>query len=88
MGKNYNYKLAKCILQTNSELDKYYYNLFRRSNMAKINESIIVVKVSELVKDSDEARPPLDAETIKQLEAVIAELTGGRAMVEIEMHNG
>ena len=38
--------------------------------MATINESIIVVKVSELVKDSDEARPPLDAETIKQPNSV------------------
>lgn len=56
--------------------------------MAKINESIIVVKVSELVRDGDEVRPPLDAETIAQLEAVIAELAGGSALVEIETHNG
>ena len=56
--------------------------------MAKINESIIVVKVSELVKDGAETSPPLDAETIAQLEAVIAELAGGQALVEIETHNG
>jgi hypothetical protein len=56
--------------------------------MAKINESTIVVKVSELVKDGADAHPPLDAETIAQLEAVIKELAGGHALVEIETHNG
>jgi hypothetical protein len=56
--------------------------------VAKINESIIVVKVSELVRDNEEVRPPLDQEMIAQLEAVIAELAGGSALVEIETHNG
>lgn len=54
--------------------------------MAKINESIIVVKVSELVKDNAESAPPLDATTIAQLEEVIRELAGGSALVEIETH--
>lgn len=56
--------------------------------MAKINETIIVVKVSELVKDTDEDRQPLDAETLAQLEEVIKQLAGGSALVEIETHNG
>lgn len=56
--------------------------------MAKINESIIVVKVSELVRDSEESHEVLDAETLAQLEAVIQELAGPNALVEIETHNG
>lgn len=56
--------------------------------MAKINESLIVVKVSELVRDGSEEREVLDAETIAQLEAVIQELAGPNALVEIETHNG
>lgn len=54
--------------------------------MAKINESIIVVKVSELVRDNEETSPVLNAEVIGQLEAVIQELSGGNALVEIETH--
>lgn len=56
--------------------------------MAKINESIIVVKVSELLKDTDEANPIFDATTLEQLEAVIRELAGPKVLVEIENHNG
>lgn len=51
--------------------------------MAKINETVIVVKVSELVKDDAETGPVLDAETIASLEAVVKELAGGNALVEI-----
>jgi len=56
--------------------------------MAKINETIFVVKVSELVRDTDETRPVLDDETMIQLEAVVKELAGSKALVEIETHNG
>lgn len=52
--------------------------------MAKINESVMVIKVSELVADSAEPQPLLDQETVEQLQAVIAELVGGNALVEIE----
>lgn len=52
--------------------------------MAKINEKIIVVKVSELLKDTDEARAILSDEVLEQLEAVIKELAGPSALVEIE----
>jgi hypothetical protein len=51
--------------------------------MAKINETILVVKVSELVKDDAETQPVMDAETIASLEAVVKELAGGNALVEI-----
>lgn len=56
--------------------------------MAKINESIIVIKVSELVKDSDTAGSPISEEAIVQLEAVVKELSGGNALVEIEKVDG
>lgn len=56
--------------------------------MAKINETIFVVKVSELVRDSDESLPVLDSEAMVQLEAVVKELAGPKALVEIETHNG
>ena len=56
--------------------------------MAKINESLIVVKVSELVRDSEESHEMLDAETLVQLEAVIQELAGPNALVEIVKDNG
>lgn len=52
--------------------------------MAKINESVIIVKVSELIADTQEAHPLLDSEVLAQLEAVISELVGGKALVEIE----
>jgi len=56
--------------------------------MAKINESVVVIKVSELVKDNEESRPALSAEAIAQLEAVVKELATGNALVEIETANG
>jgi hypothetical protein len=53
--------------------------------MAKINESIVVIKVSELVKDSEEGKPnPLTDEMVTQLHQVIQELAGPQALVEIE----
>ena len=55
--------------------------------MAKINESIIVVKVSELVNDDAPAQAPLSADAVAQLEAVVKELSGGHALVEIETVN-
>jgi hypothetical protein len=52
--------------------------------MAKINETVFVVKVSELVKDHADVRDILDEETLAQLEAIIQELAGASALVEIE----
>jgi len=55
--------------------------------MAKINETIFVVKVSELVRDDEESRPVLDNEAMAQLEAVVKELAGSNALVEIDKAN-
>ena len=52
--------------------------------MAKINESVIVIKVSELVRDGAQANPPLSEEVMAQLEEVIQQLAGPSALVEIE----
>jgi hypothetical protein len=51
--------------------------------MAKLNEEMIVIKISELLKDSDETAPILDAEMCVSLEAVIQELAGAGKLVEI-----
>ena len=52
--------------------------------MAKINETVFVVKVSELVRDSEESRPVLNDDAMTQLEAVVKELAGPKALVELE----
>lgn len=51
--------------------------------MAKLNEEMIVIKISELLKDSDESRAILDAEMCASLEAVIQELAGPGKLVEL-----
>ena len=51
--------------------------------MAKLNESVIVVKVSELLKDNQEAANILDTDTINSIEAVVQELVGLGKLVEI-----
>jgi hypothetical protein len=51
--------------------------------MAKLNEQMLVIKVSELLKDDQEAHPPLAPELIAQLEAVIGELAGAGKVVEL-----
>jgi hypothetical protein len=53
--------------------------------MAKLNESIMVIKVSELVKDNDPIMPPISPEVLAQIEQIIAELAGPSALVELEM---
>lgn len=51
--------------------------------MAKLNEQVMVIKVSELIKDDQEPRLILDEDTIGQLEAVIGELAGPGKLVEL-----
>ena len=50
--------------------------------MAKLNEEMIVIKISELLKDSDESRIILDAEMCARLEAAIQELAAAGKSVE------
>ena len=51
--------------------------------MAKLNEQMLVIKVSELLKDNQQANEILSAEILGQLEQVIAELAGPGKVVEI-----
>jgi hypothetical protein len=52
--------------------------------MAKIQEEIIVIKISQLVKNDDESAPRATAEVVAALAQVAEELVGAGAVVEIE----
>ena len=51
--------------------------------MAKLQEDTLVIKISKLIKDSDEAGTALTEELIVRLEAVVQELAGAGVLVEI-----
>jgi hypothetical protein len=51
--------------------------------MAKMHEEIIVIKMSKLIRDTDEVSGIADADTIASLEAVVQELVGAGVLVEI-----
>jgi len=52
--------------------------------MAKIQEEIIVIKVSRLLRDSEQSDTQiLGTDSVSSLEAVIQELAGANALVEI-----
>ena len=51
--------------------------------MAKLHEEIIVVKVSKLLKDTEQPAAIMAPETMASLEAVIQELAGSGVLVEI-----
>ncbi len=52
--------------------------------MAKLNEEVIVIKKSEMLKDADPVQPLLPPEMLANLEPVIGELTGRQnVMVEV-----
>jgi uncharacterized protein YpiB (UPF0302 family) len=56
--------------------------------MAKIAETVIVIKASKLLKDGDESMEVLDSEAIAQLTSVIEELAGVGVLIEIETLDG
>lgn len=51
--------------------------------MAKMNEDMVIIKVSELLKDSDEGRKILDQGIVSTIEAAVQELVGAGKLVEI-----
>tara|TARA_Y100000114_G_C11510270_1_gene208652 strand:- start:7 stop:183 length:177 start_codon:yes stop_codon:yes gene_type:complete len=51
--------------------------------MAKLNEDMVVIKVSELLKDSDEHRKILNQEIVNTIEQAVQELVGAGKLVEI-----
>jgi len=52
--------------------------------MAKLNEEVLVVKVSTLLADNDDATELMSSENIAALKQVIEQLTDSRVLVEIE----
>jgi hypothetical protein len=51
--------------------------------MAKLQEDTLVIKISKLIKDSDEAGTALTEDLITSLVAVVEELAGAGVLVEI-----
>ena len=51
--------------------------------MAKIQEEIIVVKVSKLLKDAEQSTRIMGPDAVASLEAVIQELAGANTLVEL-----
>jgi hypothetical protein len=51
--------------------------------MAKLQEDVLVIKISKLIKDSEETGTALNEEMISNLEAVVQELAGEGTLVEI-----
>lgn len=53
--------------------------------MAKINEEILVIKISTLLPDAADTTPIMDANNVSALEEVIRQMAGdNRTLVEIE----
>lgn len=52
--------------------------------MAKIQEEIIVVRLSKLVKDTDQYIPVVDKDVLEALDKVVQELCGPGVVSEIE----
>ena len=51
--------------------------------MAKLNEDMVVIKVSELLKDDDKQRKIMNPEIVNTIEAAVQELVGPGKLVEI-----
>jgi len=51
--------------------------------MAKLNEEMVVIKISKLLRDNEDAVTMLDDAMTASLEAVIQELAGPDKLVEV-----
>jgi hypothetical protein len=52
--------------------------------MAKLVSENVLVTLSRVVKDGEEAAPALNAEAIATLEALVAEIVGAGIVVEVQ----
>ena len=52
--------------------------------MAKIHEEIIIIRLSKLVKETDQPASAVSEDLIASLTAVVEELVGSSIVVEIE----
>lgn len=55
-----------------------------RIKVAKIHEEVIVVKVSKLIKNDDDATALINDDVVTALEQVAQELLGDSVIVEVE----
>jgi hypothetical protein len=53
--------------------------------MAKLQEQVLVIKISRLLKDTEEESPLLHAPDLQSLEQVVQELAGERSLVELQI---
>ena len=54
--------------------------------MAKLQEEVLVIKVSRMIRDNEMIEENiLTAETVASLEAVVQELAGANTLVEIQV---
>jgi hypothetical protein len=53
--------------------------------MAKLQEEVLVIKVSKLLKDTDNQDELLSEEVLQNLEAVMQQLVGAGALIEINL---
>jgi hypothetical protein len=51
--------------------------------VAKLQENTVAIKLSKLLKDTDQETPILTDDTVAQLEMVLQELVGAGVLVEI-----
>lgn len=52
--------------------------------MAKLQEEVLVIKVSKLLKDNENTTEIISNDVLQSLEAVVEELAGAGTLVEIE----
>jgi len=50
--------------------------------MAKLNEQVIVITVSQMLRNDEQVKEPLDGDGVAQLEAIVKELVGNNCLVE------
>lgn len=53
--------------------------------MAKLQEEVLVIKVSKMIRDNETEKEILNPETVASLEAVVQELAGANTLVEIQV---
>jgi len=53
--------------------------------MAKLQEEVLVIKVSKMIRDNDVEAEILTSDTVASLEAVVQELAGANTLVEIQV---
>jgi hypothetical protein len=53
--------------------------------MAKLQEQVLVIKISRLLKDTEEEHPLLGNPDLRSLEQVVQELAGERSLVELQI---